>query len=382
VISAIAVAALAGAAAAAALEGLGRQIVHEGRGADGAALSAHLGDPALPQSIALQGAATACVGCHAARNASREGNAKAPPLDALAFKGVTLAAFRAAINEGQGLDGRALDRAMPRYRLTTQELAQTLHYLQTPQREAAPAPTLATLFPLDPQLLAIERDALAGLRQCVERLDGAAERPVLRVERYGSREEAIGLWRSLIGDPQVAAILAPSLRGWSDAFAGTFEQAAVRPPVVVFPLADDPVELPPHAPVHWLFGGAAQRQAAIALARRRLDAAAGDGQDWRAAPARERQPAPGAGDAQTWGRMWADNTCAALTAALRAAPASAFVTPREDFARAWRSVDAVETSSGFRLRPSHRYSVNAWSVFQRVGGQPWRLIDPHAQADP
>lgn len=111
---------------------LGRQIYRQGIGAD-APLSYRLGP------TWLRSAGGGCAVCHGTEREGRtvqvgkvSGSAPALTAAVLAARGYDADALRRAIGEGWSVDGRSLDRYMPRWQLDTRDMQALITYLQSP----------------------------------------------------------------------------------------------------------------------------------------------------------------------------------------------------------------------------------------------------------
>ena len=173
----------------------------------------------------LPAAYAACASCHGPAAAGRrEGGVVAPPVTwaALARPAGRAgayaddAALRGAIADGVGRDGRALDPAMPRYRLAAAEMAALLDYLtiagtprDLPPGVAEDRIALGTVLPLSGAAAPTGRAVLAGIqaglagavvhgrRVELQAEDGAAAGPAMAVRRLLDRRVFLvvgGLW--------------------------------------------------------------------------------------------------------------------------------------------------------------------------------------------
>lgn len=158
----------------------------------------------------------ACAACHGADAAGRrEGGIVAPPVTWAALTrpaGLATAypdadAVRAAILSGTGRDGRALDPAMPRYRLDAAELEELLAYLRVagtaedrPPGVTADRILLGTVLPLSGRAAATARAVLAGLEEGLAGMTVHGRRLELRVED-GTAEGTSGALRRLLEQP-------------------------------------------------------------------------------------------------------------------------------------------------------------------------------------
>lgn len=229
----------AGLAAAPSLE-LGRRIYHEGVGADGRTLTARSGVDAT----ALPAAFVACMNCHGVdgRGKTEAGvtavdirwDNLAKPYGAALASGRRRPAYEArsferALTQGVDAAGQALDAAMPRYALTTEEASALLGYLAHIGRERAEGVTDAAIV-LGLRVTADERGELAlrVLNAWSEEVNGAGG-------IYRRRVQFVGFGAN--ESPPVFAVLSADL---TDAGSAAMLELAQRGvPVLVAGRAPD-----------------------------------------------------------------------------------------------------------------------------------------------
>lgn len=388
---------LAGAAgaevSAAAADALGAAIYAQGLGERGRPVAARH----AAGGWRLRGTVVACANCHGPhREGGREGAVPAPSLRWVEASPAAREQLRAALVSGRGRDGRTLDATMPRFDLEDGEFEALYAHLQRANaqgRGTAELPLYITLLPAPERRLPDEAALLDGLRSCFGTMAGGAA-PSLRWElrTYTGTDGAIAAWRQAVADPGVAALVAPSLRGWRDAWAAavgrqlSVDEAA---PVMIFPFVDDPIDaLPPHAAL-WLFGGPRERQRVLHQARearRRL----GDGEAqedagfaaWVATPARASVPAARA--ARGVPAIWADAACAAVMAMQQRAldaPGALAVVPAQRLRWALRRSGRLETPMGLLLELDRPVAVNDWAIWALHPPAPPRLVAPRVRLE-
>jgi len=355
----------------------------------------------------LGGSVVACANCHGQqREGGREGAVPAPSLRWVDAGASARQQLRAALAEGIGRDGRRLDPTMPRFELGEAELDALQRHLalaNAPGHRDGALPLYVTLMPQPALRLPDESALLEGLQRCFAPLASSAA-PVLRwkVLEHASPQQALAHWRDAAGDAQVAAIVAPSLRGWKDRWLREVQAAgpaAARWPSIVFPLVDDPLDLDAEVPVHWLFGGAREREAVLLQvwqqragpAEREASPPAGvasvpsmpgasaalAGPRWTAVPARSGAATDHA--SISFGALWAEATCATVQAAHERAlkaPGGLAREPARRVAWALQRMGRMETTQGLALEPGRRIAVNDWAVWELAPAAAPRLIEP------
>lgn len=393
----------------------GRQLYERAIAHDGKPLAARHGSGGWR----LPSAAAACANCHGENaEGGREGAVPPPSLRWVRDDATSRLAIRQALREGRGRDGRTLDPSMPRFDIDDADLERLithLAHLASPQAQSDRArPLFVTLMPQIDSLLADEQALEAELKRC---LGDPSARPRAawrwRVWRHDGAASAAAKLQSMLDDSDTALVVAPSLRGWDSDFAARYAQATPatrrRWPPVLFPLTAEPVQPPPGSAVHWLFGGAAQRDAAVHTARReassrataspaaRRDAAlrgeaaaiaAATGREppdiddaaaWFAVPARQTTSAPAPGPVRSLGTQWGEAACRAVLA-LAGQAQELSRRPNEPWA-AWArrrlsALPRLETIDGFALEPSRSTAVGEWSVWVREDNGRVRLVAP------
>ena len=363
--------------ATAASGNVGAALYRDGRGVDGRPLVARH----AAGGWRLEGAVVACGNCHGSERAGgREGAVPAPSLRWVDDDPDRRRQLRAALVDGRGRDGRLLDPTMPRFELDDADFDALAGWLARANAGIAPAqapPKLVTLMPDAGQRLPVEAELVRGLQACLASLTEGAT-PTLRWElrEYVSPAEALRAWQTTAGDSQVSAFIAPSLRGWHEAWR---EGSGAAPtPTLLFPLVDEPSIAVDPSTVRWLFGGSAQREQALTMAR------IGPGGPRRLLALPARSVSHGNRPSRALGQQWAEATCAvvkAITARSWEAPAGLAGRPADRFRWALARVGRIETIDGWTLEPHLPVAVNHWSIWEQTDAAGPRLIEPWVRAE-
>ncbi|HEX8184016.1 MAG TPA: ABC transporter substrate-binding protein, partial [Blastocatellia bacterium] len=262
----------------------GQQIYRRGAGSSGQGVTAVLGD----SGVELPASAVACINCHGREGLGKsEGGVVASNLTWEALTrpyGVataigrnrppyTEALLKRAIGMGLDSAGNKLHQAMPRYRMTHEEIADLIAYLKKLGKDPDPGVTgtsitIGTTLITDGRFREMSqavRAALAAYFDDINRKGGIFNRRIIlqAAESGDSPDDRVKSLRESIDRNQLFAVVSPFMAGADEQLASLVKEKEV-PLVGAFTL-DPPVGLPLNQYAFYIYPGLVSQSQALAV---------------------------------------------------------------------------------------------------------------------